>query len=245
MAASVYHAIRAGALAFAIAAAVCCEPGAAIAQKHQALSIGGGTSVLITPRKPRGSIILMPGGNGYIGATPDGAITGLRGNQLTRTRMAYVRRGRAVLVLDSSSSLPAAVTYMRRVKRPVTVVATSRGTLRAAYGLRAGARPDRLVLSAGFLTRQSGGYENVASIVGSASKLPPTLVIHHRNDACRVTLPAGVAPFIRWARGRARIVWLSGGRSRGRLCGARAHHGFNGLDAKVVGIVTGFAAGRR
>jgi hypothetical protein len=28
----------------------------------------------------------------------------------------------------------------------------------------------------------------------------------------------------------------------GRLCGARAHHGFNGIDGAVVSTVAGFAA---
>lgn len=209
------------------------------AQKQQAIAIGGATSVLIVPAKPRASIILMAGGDGYIGATADGQITRLRGNQLVRSRMGYVRRGRAVLVLDAGSSLPAAVAYMAKIKRPVTVVATSRGTLRAAQGIASGARPDALVLTAGFLTRDSGGNQYVSGIV-SASSLPRTLVLHHKSDGCRVTLPAGVDPFIRWAQGRARAVWLSGGRDQGNPCQARAHHGFNGLDGRVVALAAGF-----
>jgi len=214
--------------------------GAARAQKQTAVDVGGGRSVLIMPRSPRASIILMPGGHGRIGATADGQITSLRGNQLTRTRMAYVRRGRAVLVLDASSSLPAAVAYMARIKRPVTVVATSRGTIRAAYGIRSGARPDKLVLTAGALTPESGGGNNFASILGSPAAMPRTLVIHHRQDACRVTLPAGVEPFLRWASGRARVAWLRGGRDVGNPCQARAHHGFNGIDGQVVSRAAGF-----
>lgn len=215
-------------------------PETALAQSQSAVTVGGGVSVLIMPRKPRASIILMPGGRGHIGATANGRITSSRGNQLVRTRMGYVRRGRAVLVLDASSSLPAAVAYMAKIRRPVTVVATSRGTIRAAYGIRAGAQPDALVLTAGALTAQSGGGQNFASILGSPAALPRTLVIHHRRDACRVTLPAGVAPFIKWAGGRARVVWLTGGQSQGNPCRARSHHGFNGIDGRVVGLAAGF-----
>lgn len=207
---------------------------------QRAVQVGGGTSVLIVPRRVRASVILMAGSHGRLRVTPDGTITRLRGNQLVRTRYAYARRGRAVLVLDAASSLPAAVRYMSKIKRPVTVIATSRGTLRAAYGLRAGARPDALVLTAGFLTASSGGGQHVAGILGGPAALPKTLVIHHRRDACHVTLPAGVAPFVRWARGRARAVWLSGGRDRGNPCKARAHHGFNGLDSRVVGLAARF-----
>lgn len=226
------------ALAAAVFTTVFAQP--ARAQQQRAVQIGGGQSVLIVPRKPRASIILMPGGAGYIGATASGDITQLRGNQLVRSRMAYVRRGLAVLVLDASSSLAAGIAHMRRIKSPVTVVATSRGTLRAAYGLNEGARPDRLVLTSGFLTAESGSNENVAFILGSPSQLPRTLIIHHRSDACRATLPAGVDPFLRWARGRAQAKWLSGGRDSGRACGAFAYHGFNGLDGTVVSIAAGF-----
>jgi len=70
--------------------------------------------------------------------------------------------------------------------------------------------------------------------------LPRTLVIHHRNDGCRLTAPAGVEPFVQWSAGRARVAWLSGGSSQGDPCEARAYHGFNGLDGQVVGLAAGF-----
>jgi hypothetical protein len=50
------------------------------------------------------------------------------------------------------------------------------------------------------------------------------------------------APFLAWAGGRARVVWLYGGDSEGGPCEAYAHHGFNGLDGQAVGVVSGVAA---
>jgi hypothetical protein len=129
---------------------------------------------------------------------------------------------------------------MTTIKRPVTVVATSRGTLRAARGIAGGAKPDALVLTSGFLTDGSGSHQNVANILGSPRLLPRTLVIAHRHDACRFTLPAGVEPFIRWADGKASVKWLDGGMDSGDPCQARGHHGFNGLDGQVVSAATGF-----
>jgi hypothetical protein len=146
----------------------------------------------------------------------------------------------AVLIADAGTDLTAAVSYMAAIKRPVTVVATSRGTLRAAHGIARGARPDALVLTSGFLTAESGGADNVQSILGSSNSLPPTLVIHHRRDACRMTLPAGVDPFVRWAAGKARVVWVEGGTSVGPDCEARAYHGFNGVDGRVVSAAAAF-----
>ncbi len=211
------------------------------ASSQRAVKVGGSVSALIMPKgKPRASVILMAGGHGRLGVTSAGRITRLRGNQLVRTRHAYARRGRAVLVLDSGASLAAAVKFMAKIRRPVTVIATSRGTLRAARGIRAGARPNALVLTAGMLTPASGGGSSFSSILGSPKRMPRTLVIHHRDDACHVTLPKGVRPFIRWARGKARAVWLSGGRDVGHRCRARSHHGFNGLDGKVVSLAAGF-----
>jgi hypothetical protein len=210
------------------------------ARADQTVSIGGSQAVLLKPASPRASVILMPGGDGSIAAGPGGSIGRLKGNQLVRTRKAYEAHGLAVLVVDAGVNLKAAVDYMRAIKAPVTVIGTSRGTLRAAEGIAAGARPDALVLTSGFLSAGSGSGQNVESILGSPARLPRTLVIHHRQDGCRVTLPAGVEPFIKWAAGRARVAWVDGGTEAGDPCQARGHHGFAGLDGKVVGLAAGF-----
>ena len=215
---------------------VVATPGAA----DETVTIGGSRAVLIRPKAVRASVILLPGGSGAIQAGDHGDINGLLGNQLVRTRNAYAARGLAVLVADVNTDLAAAVDYMAAIKRPVTVIATSRGTQRAAEGIARGARPDALVLTSGFLSPESGSSSNVMSILGSAQALPRTLVIHHRNDGCKFTQPAGVAPFIRWTGGRARVSWLSGGADAGEPCEAQSHHGFNGLDGQVVSLAAGF-----
>lgn len=210
------------------------------ARADDTVSIGGSRAVLLKPPAPHASVILMPGGDGRIDAGSGGTIGHLKNNQLVRTRGAYRARGLAVLVVDADVNLKAAVDYMRALKAPVTVIGTSRGTLRAAEGIAAGARPDALVLTSGFLSGESGSGQNVESILGSPSHLPRTLVIAHRQDGCRFTQPAGVEPFVKWAGGRARVVWLDGGLAVGNPCGAKGHHGFNGLDGRVVSIAAGF-----
>ncbi|MBV1705404.1 MAG: alpha/beta hydrolase [Hyphomicrobiales bacterium] len=214
---------------------------AAASISQSAVNVGGAQAALLRPVKPRASIILMTGGDGYLSIASDGSIGRGAGNQLVRTREDYARRGFAVLVPDNGVDLAAAVAYMAKIKRPVTVAGTSRGTQRAARGIAAGARPDRLVLTSGFLSDASGDSDNVERILGSPSSLPPTLVVHNKLDQCQATLPAGVQPFIAWSAGRAHVTWLSGGVSRGRACGARAYHGFDGLDGRVVAVVAAFA----
>ena len=113
------------------------------------LGIGDSRAVLIKPQAPRASVILMPGGDGSIRAGDQGDIHGLTGNQLVRTRHAYADLGLAVLVVDASTDLGSAVEYMAAIQRPVTVIATSAGTIRAAQGIWRGARPDALVLTSG------------------------------------------------------------------------------------------------
>jgi hypothetical protein len=223
---------------WAALAAVCFSlalaPATALAD--QAVQVGGALALLNKPAAPRASVILIPGGDGVLGVQPDGSFTGLRGNQLVRTRKAYVGHGIASLTIDVGVNVAEAVAYMRKVARPVVVVATSRGTLRVAGAL--GARPNGVVLTSGFL-------DQVQSQVGSPGALPPTLVVHHRQDGCRVTPPSAVEPFKAWGGARVRVVWMDGGLNSGNPCQARAYHGFNGLDGRVVSTVSQFALSRR
>jgi hypothetical protein len=218
----------------------------ATANAQETVKVGGVDAVLLRPAgQPIGSLVLLAGGDGNIGVGPNGTVA-RGGNQLVRTRAAYARRDFAVLVPDAGVDVAAAVKYMAEIKRPVTLVGTSRGTQRAATGIAQGAKPDALVLTAGFLSPQSGERVNrhVIRLVGSPSALPRTLVIHHRRDACKFTLPSGVEPFIAWSQGRARVVWLDGGTDIGDPCQARSYHGFNGIDDQVVDAVAKFAAGK-
>lgn len=214
------------------------------AYADETVRLGATDVVLIKPTgSPRASVILMPGGDGYIGAGPNGEITNLQQNQLVRTRHAYAQHGLAVMVVDAETNLASAVEYMRRIKGRVTVVATSRGTIRAAKGIAAGARPDALVLTSGMLSPESGNDEDVKSILDKPEALPPTLVIHHSKDACDITRRAGVAPFIKWAGDRARVLWVSAGSPNDPgedRCGALHYHGFWGIEDTVVSLVAGF-----
>lgn len=212
------------------------------AHADETVTVGGTRAVLIKPHgTTKGSLILMAGGNGHLDIGAGGEIGSLKGNQLVRTRHAYAASGFAVLVPDATIDVAAAVKYMRSIARPVTLVGTSRGTQRAAEGIAHGARPDRLVLTSGFLSPQSGPDRSVIALLGSPGLLPRTLVIHHRHDGCRFTSPAGVEPFLKWSGGRARVVWLDGGTAEGNPCQARGHHGFNGIDGEVVNAVAAFA----
>ena len=205
----------------------------AAARADTAVQVGGAYGLLNKPAgAAQGSVILIPGGDGVLGVQPDGTFSSLKGNQLVRTRKAYAQQGLASLTIDAGVNVAAAVKYMESVARPVTIVATSRGSLRVAGAL--GAKPAGLVLTSAFL-------DDVKSAVGSPSALPPTLVVHHQQDGCRKTPPGAVEPFKAWGGSKVRVTWMTGGRDEGDPCQARGHHGFAGLDGQVAGTVAAFA----
>lgn len=180
--------------------------------------------------KPRGSIILMPGTDGDLRIDSDGQITRLLNNSLIRNRRAFVNAGFATLALSSSGSPAQAIEAMRKIAQPVVVVGTSRAGTRIHRAISA----DGIVIASGML-------DYFQSNVGSPDALPPTLVIHHRRDSCRVTQPALVEPFKAWGGAKVRVVWVDGGRDEGDPCQASGHHGFAGIDGALTGNAINFA----
>jgi hypothetical protein len=117
------------------------------------------------------------------------------------------------------------------LKRPVTIVALSNTTRRTATELAQGAKPDKVVLASGELNAFSGPLDGVADILDDPALLPPTLVIHHGKDSCRVTNPASVAPFQAWAGDRVhKVAWFDGGTEGSGGFASLGRHGFGGQD---------------
>lgn len=227
----VLDALNATGIGFLALLAIACVAASSGAQATDVLQLGGGRGVLERPAHPRGGLVLMPGGDGAIGIGADGSMA-VEGNTLVRERRAFAAAGFATLVIEGSADAGAAVAALRRFTGPVTVVAMSRAGTRVGPALAG--RPDGLVLVSAML--------DAVRWQTSAADLPPTLVIHHREDTCRVTLPATVEPFLAWAGARARAVWLEGGRVDGPACEAHSHHGFAGIEGRLVSAIAGFAA---
>ncbi len=198
---------------------------------EKVVQVGGGLGLLDQPGKARGSLILMPGGDGDIGLGADGQIA-RPGNTLVRERKRFAAAGFATLTLDEGTDPAQAVTLMRGIARPVVVIAMSRAATRVGPAL--GARPDGLIFVSAML--DDFRYRN------SPESLPPTLVLHHREDTCRVTLPPIVDAFLAWAGNRAKVQWFTGGVAEGNPCLARGHHGFTGIESQMVAAATRFAA---
>lgn len=101
---------------------------------------------------PAGAVVLIAGGHGNLALGPDGSIGWGRGNQVVRSRAAYVKAGFVTLVPDvapdlkdgaavkpgygwsrpHADDLGALVAYARGLAQPVHLVGTSRGALSVA-----------------------------------------------------------------------------------------------------------------
>ena len=171
--------------------------------------------------------ILIPGAGGV---TPS--------DFLIRNRGRISGSGIEVKVTTSGSRAASIVREMKKQKRKVVIVAMSRGGLAAGSAISSGPKPDGLVLVSTML-------KSVSARIGSPSRLPATLIVHHRHDQCHLTPPSGVGSFRNWAGGKARVSWINtDGRQRGRRCGPFGAHGFFRKDGAAISSIVSFIRSR-
>jgi predicted alpha/beta-hydrolase family hydrolase len=203
---------------------------------------------------PMASVILLAGGDGVVALTPAGP-SRLQGNFLQRTRQRFAAEGLLVAVLDSPSDrtslwnsrttadhatdLRAAIAAVREIAPvPVWLVGTSMGTLSAASAaarLEQGG-PDGIVLtsSVSLVSRMSG--ESIRHVALGDIRAP-TLIVHHRHDACRSSPYAWAADApkaLTRAPAKALLSYDGGSPPISEPCEAKSAHGYLGLEAQVV-----------
>ena len=213
----------------------------------------------ISPSKPKVSVILFAGYDGYLKITSEG-IRAPSKNFLVRSRQLFTERGFAVAVIDAPSDneslldlrsedwhaqdVKKVMDYMRdKYKTTVWLIGTSRGTVsvvNAAERLQKNG-PDGIVLSATVTVR---GGQNTASVYDSdLEKITiPTLVVHHRDDDCFVTPVMEAKEMfddLKFASPK-KIIVVSGGNSSSgaKSCGALSQHGFKGIEKTVVDMIS-------
>jgi pimeloyl-ACP methyl ester carboxylesterase len=214
-----------------------------------------GAFLLVRPSgAPVASVVLFAGGNGLL-ALGSGKL-GLAGNFLVRNRGRFASQGMLVAVIDSPSDHPggldgfrtgaahaedvrAVIAALRQeASVPVWLIGTSMGTVSAANGaarLTAGG-PDGIVLTS---TVTRVGRERIETVgdVPLAEIRVPTLIVHHKNDACKATPYADTPSLLRdlkQAPKRELLAFDGGDSPRSGPCEAFAAHGYVGLDAEVV-----------
>jgi pimeloyl-ACP methyl ester carboxylesterase len=120
---------------------------------------------------------------------------------------------------------------------PVWLVGTSKGTVSAAFiagRLRQGG-PDGVVLTSSITDRSRETADTVVDATLDEIRVP-TLIVHHKQDACVVTRynSARLLPRQLTRTPRKEFVSFEGGLSVGDPCEAFAYHGYNGIEREVV-----------
>lgn len=216
---------------------------------------------------PKASVILFAGGHGGLQINDNGGFT-RGGNFLVRTRQQFADAGFAVTVIDAPSDkqsppflagnrqtpehtadVLAVIAWLRQqAPVPVWLVGTSRGTQSAAYiateAAPAQGGPDGLVLTSTMLTDNTGR---------AVPKMPlekltiPVLVVHHEQDGCKLCAFSDMPQLMnKLAKTpKAELLTFTGGQSRGDPCEAMAYHGYNGIEAEVVGKISRWMATAR
>jgi len=211
---------------------------------------------------PKAAVILMAGGHGGLQINEAGGFGWGGGNFLVRTRQQFADAGFAVAVVDAPSDkqsppylggnrqkpehrtdILAVIAWLRQQQStvPVWLVGTSRGTQSAAYiateATQAQGGPDGLVLTSSILSDPGG---RAVLKMPLETLIIPVLVVHHESDGCKACpfseIPALMDKLAKTPK--AELVSVSGGQSRGDPCEAMAYHGFNGIEADVVGKIS-------
>jgi len=120
-------------------------------------------------------------------------------------------------------------------------VGTSMGTLsagNAAARLTEGG-PDGVVLTSSVTETSKLSYETVRH-AGLGDIRVPTLVVHHKDDACRASPYSGAEPIVRalkQAPVKELMAFQGGSPPISAPCEAKAAHGYLGIEAQVVSAI--------
>lgn len=191
---------------------------------------------------PKANVILFPGGIGLVAKG--------RNNFLLRVAPQFAAAGMTAVVFDSPSDHPngigppfrvtaqhaadiaAAVTWLRgQSPAPIWLIGTSNGSISAAEGAVAVGPPN---VHGAVLTSSvwQGGMLSVA--LGQIKV--PVLVVHNRDDGCRVSPYSATASSMAMMTQAPvkELLTVSGGSLRSEPCEAMSPHGYLGIEDQVV-----------
>ena len=222
--------------------------------------------LLIEPPEAKAAVVLFAGGHGGLQMDKSGALQRGKGNFLVRSAPLFASHGLTVAIVDAPSDrqlpphlsgfrqtaehaadIKAVISWMREnTKLPVWLIGTSRGTQSAAAvatRLAGSDGPNGLVLTASVV---NDPRSRAVTEMGVDKLTIPVLVVHHEEDACRVTLFRDVPRLMEklTAAARKELVTFRGGENRGDPCEAMAYHGFNGLEKDVVARIAAWVTAK-
>ncbi|HEY0147016.1 MAG TPA: alpha/beta hydrolase [Methylovirgula sp.] len=208
------------------------------------------------PAHPQATLVMLPGGAGELGLRRDGDIRH-DDNFVVRTRSLWVAQNYAVLIPDTIdrenlrglrssadyAAVVAALVQLARTKAtvPVFLLGTSQGSIAAMNGA-AHAPPD--TIAGVILTESVSRLGHSGETIFDADPQDvgvPALVVANDDDQCDVAPPQD-APRIAAAMSHSpdvRVIHVSGGIEKSaRACGSLSPHGYYGIEAKVVDVIS-------
>jgi len=213
---------------------------------------------------PKAGVILFAGGSGKVKLWRRKPPR-LGNNFLVRSRQLFAARGFYTLVVDVASDqrrdglleirhgrqhrtdMEAIMKWLRaRVKAPLWLIGTSRGTVSVLH-LAANTRIDGAVLTA---TVTSTSNRSLATALDAKLEdiTVPVLLVNHLHDGCHVT-PANNLYLLSdrlQKSSRVETLLFSGGHQQDdNPCKAMTHHGFLGIEKKVIGAIADWIKGSK
>jgi pimeloyl-ACP methyl ester carboxylesterase len=218
---------------------------------------GGASIPAYVMRHPQAiaTLVLLPGGDAGSGKIINGKPTS--GNFLSRSREYFQAEGFNVVVAYRPSDLRGLeyeyrtskkhITEIERVVdfaikeygKPVWLIGTSRGSVSAtASAIALGPiKINGLVLTSSVTSKKDGAIstQNIGSIQ------VPTLVVHHKNDACHICVPEEARLLVDdlFKAPAKKFILIDGGSNpEGEVCAARHWHGFINFEKETVQAIT-------
>jgi hypothetical protein len=210
-----------------------------------------------TGDNPWVTLVLFAGGAGVLDISDDGKIAKLSGNFLLRARRHFQAAGAVTAAIDAptdrrgnlhgfrvskdhADDVLAVIQHLKdKYKLPVWLVGTSRGTesvANAGVRLSGPGGPAGIVLTSSMLV-QHPRYGNYVLGLDLEKATLPVLIAHHASDTCKWT-PAAKVPELKAALKNARpvkaLIYEGGQDIKGDDCEAYHHHGFRGIETKVI-----------
>ena len=225
---------------------------------HREVRPGSSHSLLLLEptTKPQHAVILFAGGSGMVEFQKDGSISRMRSNFLVRARKLFVNNGLLVgiysmpkdaddwdfrLSIKHAEDVGGLVREIKlRYEVDVWLVGHSRGAISVANAglkLEGLQKPTGLIFAASVVDTGNRGQPKVTDIDVKDINIP-SLVIHHRDDSCYVTLYSDAKDFFKklTSSPRKKLVAMDGGEAGWEeyACKSKSHHGFLGIEKETV-----------
>lgn len=208
------------------------------------------------------TVLLFPGGGGWVKLKDDGKLRKMKGNFVVRTRDMLIDAGMNVVVVDSPTDyyspwgmnggfrssnehmldISALITEIKKISsKPIWLSGTSRGSESVAYAGIHVKGISGIILTSSITENNEKGREVTSYDLDKITV--PVFIGAHEGDECWVTPPEGAAEIrskITNAKAIEYKIYSGGDEPISGACKAKSEHGFYGIEHKVLSDMINF-----